>query len=778
MIFSHPIVPFFAQLEDPISDLLVGLAHLQDARQRVHQLQILLFLVSKNWNNLHSELNRKVLQSLQNLLTEDDLDSRSWAFCCLAAAAAAQASSHEAPVQASTSKTALLQKETDSSWEFIWSSALRNLTNRNVCRAAAHAVSALLQPHLEQSMPSKPSPHPLVPLHIVRSSTFSLIQDLAVQGPGFPSDSVCETLTAFLRIARADAELFQASFPTKILAWLTSVWKPDARRSRCVKGEWEDPVSLIRLMLHLIGVDDIARKVPRLEVVPPRCDIVQVAIDDATCVRVRHFLYETQIDDSSSPNDTNSSQSKLPTISGAGELSISTAVLTFCQEALEAYLPEDDTQPSSQSHNFESLQRALKLLSVSLFVFGAVRSKRPQSQRTLTRHASRLLRHLIPSVVSSRWNSSEKASLVAILGIFLCPATASPFQNVLRGLTHPGPVSNVPMHLYHSPEAPCLDACMSDIISQIWSSDDLAPLLSEGGPINTVCRHMALNTSLSFVEGADVEPYNDGTPKSSLITQKGLSQFTTQIASSQIKLDQDSDDGFGSVRDAAPAGIKRKTGGGPRHGANPASSNSVLSAQDHCTEVITLTALKGLLAPLHANVATTPAVGLSAQPIISLLAESEGESFLAILNALLSLISSGLVCLSLSEADQLFEKIGTSFLPAYEHARDPRTYLLTVRLLSVSAALWVPASEEDQSGAFTSNARKLCTWLSDVQSQARLAAWRVRLELVAFLDHFTQLNPQENIWGDEDLAEDDNGAHLVPTQLVPQMIQDVDFRVR
>lgn len=770
---------FFAdssvQVEEPIPALLHTLSNTESIRERIHHLQILAFLVSTNWNNLHIEVQTSVIHSLQRLLTEDDPDVRSWTFCCLAAITSCPTLEPQTKVAKSAKEP--LSSLSNRPWELIWVSALRNLSNRWVCRAAAHAANCLLRRTIDTPGASE-AVQALVNLETIRSSISNIVDDLTVQGPGFPSDSVCSLFSNFIRFSETDTKLFHAAIPAKIFSWISTVWRPDARRPGTVKGEWEDPVAIVRLLWHIIGVDDspLGNQLA-IEVIPPQCDTVKTEMESAETARVRDFLYFCKFEGPRTHDDPESppEASVRPV-----DMAIAHQIIAYLQQSIEALLPEA-SESILPPLSFEALSRAVKLLVNSLLFFGALRLKRPQAHRSLLRSASHLLQLLLPQLGSPRWSVTEKASLTACLGLIFPPSeTFGEKMEYMEGLLYPGSTANVPAHLCHGPpKSRYPDPFLMEILHHIWSSEDFKYLISEKtGPLTLFLHNMAASAALNMPTLGD---YTSG----SISLQDGLeidagpamTLKVSQMAATQMTMDPDSDVEFGTVRDGVPASIHRKSGSGNRQGVkSPAPMHSALVAPDNSVRVLCVVALRGLLS-FELTRGTKPSTTLSGSQITALLCESEGVSLLALLEAFLTILASGTTQLELEEADSLFEMIGSSFLPAYEHARSSRVYSIIIRLLTATVDKWTKAAgEESQEQA--SNARKLCSWLSDVQNQSRFTAWTVRLDLVVFLDEYTRCDPREEFWGDEDLAVTGDGSPVVPTLLIPEMIKDPDFRVR
>lgn len=742
--------------QDPVTELLDALADTNRPRERVHYLQILVFFVSRHWHCLHSDLQVRMFASLQRSISHEDMDSRAWAHCALAAIANAlhqTQSSQEA--SASNPRTHL-------DWHGVWASALRDLSQTGVERSAAHAARCIIGRNAGSNLGSPTSLSLVEPL-ILRNSIEPLLSDLAVQGPRSLSESVCDLMCILLAIGKKDAQLFQADLPSKVLTWVSGTWKPSV--SRATKGEWEDPVAVFRLFLLLGGLEPLqpSRQLS-MEVVPPRCDLVMAAIEDVETAPVRRFLYDRTL---VRKRNDGVAGTDVDCLFDPPNVSICSQILLLCQQGLEGLLPEEDEEESDfRPVTFDRLLKSFNTLSTSLLFFGAVRTTRPQVQRTLTRVASRLLRHLLPLVNLPSWNVNERASLLSSLALLFSPLNALSADNSFEGLASPGPTANVPQHLQRKLSTAVPDNVLSCILREVWSTDDLSALVQgDSALLITALTQLAAQASSSGSsagagEASNAQPLSQ---RPSLATQRAT----------QMAVDDDSDDGFGGVREAAPAAINRKRGDGPRQAAtSPASS----SCPQLSTELSLLCVLRGFfIKPMFGPAPHGETADLD--DLLLLLEESRGIAFLYLLEAVVKLLHHKCLGLSLDKVDKILDRLSTQYLSDYEFARHPRVSEVVIDVLAETLTDWLPACVTDHSH-LTLNARALCSWLTGCSENGKLSAWSVRLKFVAFLDAFTQWNADEEFWGDDNLPRAEDGTRILPTSIVPAMIKDDDFRVR
>lgn len=195
-----------AKLINPVASLLQSIQKHQSAASRSFYLQCLLFFIDRHWSLLHSELRLDVANTLLQVVAIDDSTSQSWVFACLAALSYAEGDSQ--PKSEISSFAPNLTNQGTIPWDTIWSHAMRRTNSPAISRMACHAAHVLL---ICERLPS----------NRVLSEIEAMIQDISVQGPPAPFDSVCAFLSRCLKVASQDARLYRMHMEDKVLSWLS-----------------------------------------------------------------------------------------------------------------------------------------------------------------------------------------------------------------------------------------------------------------------------------------------------------------------------------------------------------------------------------------------------------------------------------------------------------------------------------------------------------------------------------------------------------------------------
>lgn len=192
-----------AKLENPIALLVQALQHV-DILGRLSALQGLLFLVDRHWSTVHSELQTEVVHVLLQLITADDVTIQNWVFCCFAAI------THADSLSASNGSI---------NWDAMWNHAIRRTNVPLVSRTACHSAHMLL---LSRKVTQ-------IRIH---AEIGAMIQDIDVQGPPAPYDSVCAFLSRCIDVAVHDTHLYRMHLDEKVLSWFIENWSITGKGSR------------------------------------------------------------------------------------------------------------------------------------------------------------------------------------------------------------------------------------------------------------------------------------------------------------------------------------------------------------------------------------------------------------------------------------------------------------------------------------------------------------------------------------------------------------------
>lgn len=216
------------RITDPITTLADSISTLASSSARVYLIQVLVFLIDRHWLLFHAELHQKVWNTLQGTLASDDTLIATWSYLALATLA------H------------MGWKATFVDWDASWDHTCRKTNVTGISRAACLAALALL------------THRPLNHQQIIKDIE-SFSNDLVVQGPTFPFDSVCALLCKFVAISNQDVRLYGSHLEDKILGWLSKTWNAVhgtingfTARSKLEPHSMDDVIRLMEVVCGLI----------------------------------------------------------------------------------------------------------------------------------------------------------------------------------------------------------------------------------------------------------------------------------------------------------------------------------------------------------------------------------------------------------------------------------------------------------------------------------------------------------------------------------------------
>ncbi|WVQ93187.1 hypothetical protein IAU59_000251 [Kwoniella sp. CBS 9459] len=245
-------------------------------------LQVLIFFNDKHFGQIHSEAQKDIRRTLIDLLGDDDELLQSWAFIGLGSLATisheqiAANSESSSNILESPSDTSTLRDTEQSDWRKVWTYALRKASIVNTCRAACHAATTLLRlGKIDQAQATK--------------DIHTFLQDVDVQGPIFPYDSVCAFLSLVLDTARSDVRLYSLELENKVLIWLE---KCDLMEGPRGAGRLEQsiPADVLRIFDSISRFQHHALSTITTEEILPDAAIVDHILGEARTRHIRNFL--------------------------------------------------------------------------------------------------------------------------------------------------------------------------------------------------------------------------------------------------------------------------------------------------------------------------------------------------------------------------------------------------------------------------------------------------------------------------------------------------------
>ena len=221
------------------------------------------------------------MSTLLQFLTFDDAVVQSWTFLCLSAIADRQMSLGQPAAQ---------EFNGPSTWDPIWTHAMRRAVVPIVCRAACHVAYTLLY-HAKHLLNSQRV--------LVEIETFA--KDLDVQGPPFPYDSVCVFMALCLQVAVQDMRLYRMHLEEKVLSWLVDSWSLGV--TRIARGTSLDGIriklthptvaDMVTLLESICGLSKRSSLICRA--ILPECAIVQEMQDEHRTAIIRGFLLHARL---------------------------------------------------------------------------------------------------------------------------------------------------------------------------------------------------------------------------------------------------------------------------------------------------------------------------------------------------------------------------------------------------------------------------------------------------------------------------------------------------
>lgn len=410
--------------ENPLPSLLRSIRQHISHTSRVYNLQILLFFIDRHWNAIHDSVQSDVIRTLLEYVTSDDGSVQSWAFLCLAAVVYADCSmgpSSSSPL----SQTSNASPRGASTWDSVWTHAIRRTSSSQVCRAACHAASVLLV-----CANTSPAQRTLVrsPLasHRVLSEVETLAKDLDVQGPTGPFDSVCTFLSLCLRVANQDVRLYRMQLEEKVLTWLIDSWRPGNMDAS------ETPLYLISDILLLLETicSSSQRSSLICRITLPRCLTTETLITEEQTRVIREFLLNARLptfrkEQDLLPRSTKESLDSAVTsfvpplpaetdlIEPRGRERKVSAFFLKCLESL--LLTWQDLPVINALPRADTAKKALDVAVITLSFESVLVLNGIQSSRRVIQAACKLIASIAPLLERSQWTMEEKSLVLSAL---------------------------------------------------------------------------------------------------------------------------------------------------------------------------------------------------------------------------------------------------------------------------------------------------------------------------------------------------------------------------
>ncbi|KAF8163206.1 hypothetical protein B0H34DRAFT_744937 [Crassisporium funariophilum] len=727
------------KLENPITALLHSFHVHSPAHVRSYHLQVLLFFIDRHWHTIHDALKQECINALLQYVAFNDGVIQSWVFLSFAAIAHAEGAAVLRKSSANRDKLSILDSNV---WDPIWTHAIRRANVPAVCRAACHAGHTLLDSFHFQST----SNQDFLTSHRVLLEIETLAKDMDVQGPAYPSESVCMFLSLCLAIASQDVRLYRMRLEDKVLSWLIDSWKmPGNDRTKLSLPTPND------ILLLLETVCGLAKRVNMpSQVLLPQCQIVDSVIEENQVKVIRDFLLCAKLP-SFCPNSSASRfQEGISTASSTGDSDIhlmpprgrERKVSLFFLRALDSLIVEWELIQGSQHHpTAETSRRSLDLAITAIAFESLLVYNGTTSNRQVMQKASRIIALVAPLLKDPRWTVSEKSAVALAFGSLSHYGGSLQDQSVWMTLCQPGKQSGIKEQTLRSllsdaaHRKEVLSARQVDFMRLIWQNGDVQDALTS---VISILRDVLRNT----------------------ISQPSNASHVHQAS------DADDKDEFGPIRittaDNSPVLARRAE-----------KDRSTLPLLGICVTFLTC-------GPYLQSASGEPTRDKELTELILGCAESQPAQFSLVCPIVFGEIRQGTLNLSSAQLASFLDGFA-GLLTQYAFARSEALHRLVVDFLDSTLSIWLtPNAQADDN--ISSKVRSLRDWLSIAIKAKKFRTWTVRDALALFLDRYLSMDPAGVCWGSagEDDDEDTIQKRLesLPTDLLPMMAADDDIRVR
>ncbi|KAE9399525.1 hypothetical protein BT96DRAFT_965594 [Gymnopus androsaceus JB14] len=377
--------------ENPLPSLLRSIRLNNSHNSRVYDLQILLFFIDRHWNIIHDSVQSEIIRTLLEYVTSDDGGVQSWAFLCLAAVVYADCNDNAgtSPPSQTTATSSALPRGA-STWDSVWTHAIRRTSSSQVCRAACHAASVLAWSHR-------------------------------------PFDSVCTFLSLCLRVANQDVRLYRMQLEEKVLTWLIDSWKPgnvDASEAPLLYL-----VSDVLLLLETICASSQHSSLI-CRIAPPLCLTTETLVTEKQTRVIREFLLNAKLPTFQKDQDRHSKSTResldsgittfVPAVPAETDLieprGRERKVSAFFLKCLESLLPTWQELPFHNTlPRADTAKRTLDVAVISLSFESVLVLDGIQSNRRVIQAACKLIGSIIPLLDRTQWTMEEKALILSAL---------------------------------------------------------------------------------------------------------------------------------------------------------------------------------------------------------------------------------------------------------------------------------------------------------------------------------------------------------------------------
>ncbi|KAJ3839321.1 hypothetical protein F5878DRAFT_130270 [Lentinula raphanica] len=738
-----------SRLENPLLYLLQTVQTSQTPLARIYSLQILLFFIDRHWVTVHESLQSDIIRALLDHVSSDDGTVQSWAFICLAAVAYADYNANDSAISSgnphpNNSASGLtgpihnVVPRESSTWDTVWTHAIRRASSPQVCRAACHAASVLLAYANTNSAQRSLVRSPLTSQRVL-SEIESLAKDLDVQGPTSPYDSVCAFLSSCLKVANQDVRLYRMQFEEKVLTWLIDSWKP------AHIGAPEAPMYLVSDVMTLLETicSSSQRSLLVCRTMLPQCLIAETVIEEQQSSVIRAYLLDAKL-----PSvELNTSQRQFSASNKGpldyGDIDSTSVVLSetdlvqprgrerklsaFFLKALEAIISTlQDLSGLATSPKANVFAKALDLAVLSLSFESVLVLNGIQCNKRVMQAACKVIASIVKLVDRPQWTMEEKGLILLALEPLVCIVEETYDDTPWIALLPPSTGTGI-------------------------RSETLKSLLSDDERPRKTLQAERIKHLEALWRNADVQStFND--------VSDTLKDILRIIMGQPLKLSDDAmvvDDSFsvtetGSVKTLALGTFDK-----------PIIETSALR---HVAGICILFLSLGPLLQQASGEATRD------RELTELMLEGarvDIRRFLLACPVYFDSIRKQTLSLGPSHLAQFISIFG-DHLRSYSNIKSEGFNLQVISFLDATLSLWLNLAPTHENTA--DDFWALVNHYTGQLQRDKLKHWRIRDSVARLCDKYIVLDPTQHAWLDE---ETDSPMHILPS-----LIGDVDIRIR
>lgn len=710
--------------EDPISALLQSIRSTSTTNVRVYNLQILLFLIDRHWAEFHNALQNDIINVLLQLISVDDVSIQSWIFLSLAAVA--RWDGEDGVCRSGTvSATALrTDRRGPTTWDPIWTHAVRRANVPVVCRAACHTAYLLIG-HAKHLLTS----------HRVLAEIETFAKDLDLQGPNFPYDAVCMFLAQCLRVASQDVRLYRMQLEEKVLSWLLDNWGIGVVTSN-VSGKARLPPHTINDFLNLLGSICGYRQHTDLICASllPDCEIAEVMEEQRKTKIIRDYLLFAKlpqvphckgtVEDVAlvSSDELPSSRLDQEPVSPRGR---ERRVSIFLHKAIESLVVGWEV---AKVNNFthaaaEEIRQSLDVAITAIIFDSLQASNGTRSNRRVVQLAGKVVVLLAPLLTDSRWTAEERLLILKAFDPLILDGDSGNDDEEWEAMVVPSVDSGIRSHI--------LNALRARLSREVRS------------------RVQRRSLQRMIWRNADIQD-------DFAVVFQSLNQLLCVLID-QVPHDEDSNadeegDRFEPIRTT--------------RAAMPADDGS----QDHSLAVRRLVEICVIFLSVVPALQNPAGEVTHNKELVKVMTDCSEEKLLVLGPPLLTVVCKRLLNLNAHILDTLLGKCA-DLLQRYSHAFNAQFHLLVTDLLKCTMHIWL--EKKVAGSALGDHVLDLCAWISGI-ARKKVTFWKVRDLVVQFTAMLLAEDPSQSFWP----AEDGEESVSRPLHILLALNADEDIRVR